>query len=614
MSKKSVIKLMQDQKTRDLIQRLVQEFARPYFLIMLVGLVCMALVALMTVATAKLIEPIINDIFVSCRAEMLVPITLMIVGVFLVKGLASYGESISMAYVGQRIMADVQKKMFAQIIVCDLAFFHHTSTGELVSRFTNDIHKLNSAVTNTLTNIGKDSFMLVAFIIFLFYQDWFLATISCLILPMAIMPVVRIGKKTRKVATQVQEHTALLTSLLTESFQGIRLIKSYGMEASQGHHLDRTIEDICSQNFKAARVRSASHPIMEFLGGAAIATVVIYGGGQVIDGQQNPGAFFSFITALLLTYEPLKRLANLNTNLQEQIAAIIRVFKFLNVRPKIQEISTAKRLMVEKGTIEFQRVSFAYDERPLLQAIDLVIPAGKTVALVGGSGAGKSTILNLIGRFYEIQSGQICIDGHNIQGMTLDSLRANMALVSQEIVLFDETIGRNIAFGRPNARQKDIEQAARSAAAHEFICALPHGYDTRIGEQGVRLSGGQRQRLSIARAILKDAPIILLDEPTSALDSASEKKVQIALKTLMKNRTTLIIAHRLATVIDADIIYVIEQGQVLASGTHDDLLQTNRRYGELCRAQLSQGVLPSNRRDETEGKEEAISGNNRLET
>ncbi|MGI4852120.1 MAG: ABC transporter ATP-binding protein [Janthinobacterium lividum] len=590
-SKKSAIKLIQDQKTRALIKRLVQEFARPYFKIMTIGLVCMGLVALMSVATAKLIEPIINDIFVSRRAEMLVPITLMILGVFLTKGLASYGESVSMAYVGQRIMADVQKKMFARIIVCDLAFFHHTSTGELVSRFTNDIHKLNTAVTNTLTNIGKDSFMLIAFVIFLFYQNWFLASISFFVLPIAILPVVRIGKRTRKVSTQVQEYTALFTSLLTESFQGIRLIKSYQMELSQSDHLNHTIENIFMRTFKASRVRSASHPIMEFLGGAAIATVVIYGGKEVISGQQNPGAFFSFITALLLTYEPLKRLANLNTNLQEQIAAIVRVFKFLDLRPTIQEKPDASILKVKKGRIDFSQVSFAYDKRDILHNIDLVIPAGKTVALVGGSGAGKSTMLNLIGRFYEIKSGQILIDGHNIQDVTLDSLRVNMALVSQEIVLFDDTIRANIAFGKPDASADDIETAARSAAAHDFIIDLPHSYDTRIGEQGVRLSGGQRQRLSIARALLKDPPIILLDEPTSALDSASEQKVQFALKTLMKDRTTLIIAHRLATVIDADIIYVIEQGQVIASGSHQDLIQTNSRYADLCRAQLNQEII-----------------------
>lgn len=593
MSKKSAIKLIQDQKIRNLIKRLVQEFARPYFRIMGAGLVCMGLVALMSVASAKLIEPIINDIFVSRRAEMLVPITLMILAVFLTKGLASYGESVSMAYVGQRIMADVQKKMFARIIMCDLAFFHHTSTGELVSRFTNDIHKLNTAVTNTLTNIGKDSFMLIAFIVFLFYQNWFLASVSFFILPLAILPVARIGKRTRKVSTQVQEYTAFFTSLLTESFQGVRLIKSYQMESSQSDHLNHTIENIFTRTFKASRVRSASHPIMEFLGGAAIATVVIYGGQEVINGRQNPGAFFSFITALLLTYEPLKRLANLNTNLQEQIAAIVRVFKFLDLKPTIQEKPEAKVLKINEGKIDFNCVSFAYDNRDILHNIDLVIPAGKTVALVGGSGAGKSTLLNLIGRFYEIKSGQILIDGHDIQDVTLDSLRASMALVSQEIVLFDDTIRANIAFGRPGACANDIEKAAQSAAAHDFIIELPHGYETRIGEQGIRLSGGQRQRLSIARALLKNPPIILLDEPTSALDSASEQKVQFALKTLMKDRTTLIIAHRLATVIDADLIYVIEQGQVIAAGSHQELLQTNNRYADLCQAQLNQGIMSS---------------------
>ncbi len=591
MPKKSIFQLFQDQKTYNLLRRLILEFARPYFKIMGFGLVCMMMVALMSVTSAKLIEPIINDIFVARRAEMLIPITLIIVGVFLTKGLANYGESVSMAYVGQRIIADVQKKMFAKVITCDLTFFHQTATGELVSRFTNDIHKLNNAVTSTLTNIGKDGFMLIAFITFLFYQDWFLASISVFVLPVAILPVVRIGKKTRKVSTQIQEHTGIFTSLLTQAFQGIRLIKSYGMEIYQKTHLNEAVEHIFKKNLKVYRVRAISHPVMEFLGGIAIAIVVLYGGSQVIAGHQNPGAFFAFITALLLTYEPLKRLANLNSNLQEQLASIIRVFNFLDLEPEIQEKPQAKILTVQKGHIHFDHVTFGYDQCEILKDVQLDIPAGKTVALVGKSGAGKSTLLNLITRFYDIKSGSITIDGNDIRDVTLTSLRHNMALVSQEIVLFDDTVRTNIAFGNLEATEDEIQAAAKSAAAHDFIMELPEGYNTPIGEQGVRLSGGQRQRISIARAMLKNTPIILLDEPTSALDSNSEQKVQLALKTLMKDRTTLIIAHRLSTVIDADIIYVMDQGQVMASGTHAELLETDDHYAELCRVQFNQPTL-----------------------
>lgn len=587
MTRKSALKLFQDQNTHKLVKRLVDEFARPYVRIMIGGFICMGLVALMSVASAKLIEPIINDIFVARRSDMLLPITAAIFLVFFIKGLATYGESVSLAYVGQRIIADIQKKMFAHVITCDLAFFHQTSTGELVSRFTNDINKLNSAVTGTLINIGKDGFMLSAFVVFMFYQDWFLASISFFVLPVAILPVVRIGKRMRKVSTHIQERTAIFTSLLTQAFQGIRLIKSYCMEGYQIQEANKTIEDIFKRSLKASRVRSASHPVMEFLGGVAIAVVVVYGGSQVIAGKQNPGAFFSFITALLMTYEPLKRLANLNANLQDQLAAVTRIFRFLDLKPEIEDVPHAKTLKVQKGTISFENISFSYGHEEVLTRINLHIPAGKTVALVGASGSGKSTILNLIPRFYDVCQGAITIDGTDIRQVTLHSLRDNIALVSQDVILFNESVRTNIAFGNPQALEEDILKAAESAAAHEFIVDLPQSYDTLVGEQGVRLSGGQRQRIAIARALLKNAPIILLDEPTSALDSASEQKVQLALKTLMNNRTTVIIAHRLATVMDADIIFVIDRGQVVASGRHVELIQTHSRYAQLCRAQLS---------------------------
>jgi subfamily B ATP-binding cassette protein MsbA len=590
MARQSAIKLLRNQNTHWLIKRLVRDFARPYFSIMVGGFLCMVVVALMSVASAKLIEPIINDIFIERQADMLVPITVAIFLVFLLKGLATYGESVSLAYVSQKIIADIQKKMFAHVIECDLTFFHHTSTGELVSRFTNDINKLTTAVTGTLTNIGKDGLMLCAFIIFMFYQDWLLASISLFILPFAILPVMRIGKRMRKVSTNIQEQTARFTSLLTQGFQGIRLIKSYCMESHEIQQINKIIEEIFKRSFKASRVRAASHPIMEFLGGAAIAAVVIYGGAQVIGEKQNPGTFFSFITALLMMYEPLKRLANLNANLQDQLAAMTRVFHFLDLKSEIKEAADAKELKVEKGSIIFKDVSFSYDNHSVLKHINIDIPAGKMVALVGASGAGKSTLINLIPRFYDVSEGSILMDGIDIREVTLQSLRENVSLVSQEVILFDESIHTNISFGNRHASAQEVIKAAELAAAHEFIVELPQGYDTMVGEQGVRLSGGQRQRIAIARALLKNAPIILLDEPTSALDSASEQKVQQALKILMRDRTTVIIAHRLATVVEADIIFVLDQGKIIASGRHIDLIQNNRRYAQLCRAQLSSGI------------------------
>ena len=587
MPQPSALNIFRDEKTSFLIKRLLKDFARPYLTFVAFGLGCMILASLMSVACAKLIEPIINDIFVARRSDMLLPVTFSIVGVFLVKGLSSYGESISLSYVGYRMVADLQKEMFAHLITCDLSFFHSISTGELVSRFTNDIQKLNHAVTGTLLSMFKDSFMLGAFILFMFYQDWFLSLMAFLVLPVAILPLVKIGKRMRSVSNTIQEDTASLTSLLTQAFQGIRLIKSYGMEKGQAGEADKVIHNIFGRSLKAARVRSASHPLMEFLGGIAIGLVVLYGGSRVIAGQQNPGTFFSFITAFLMSYEPLKRLAHLNANLQDQLAALTRILSFLDLKPTIQTLPHAQHLDVRQGTICFENVSFSYDKNPVLKHIDCQIPAGKTVALVGRSGSGKSTFLNLIPRFYETVQGRITIDGMDIRHVTLSSLRENIALVSQETVLFDESIRTNIAFGAPGASDEAIRDASRLAAAHDFIMDLPQGYDTLVGEQGVRLSGGQRQRIAIARALLKNAPILLLDEPTSALDSASEYQVQQALKSLIHHRTTLIIAHRLATVRDADMIFVVEGGQIIASGQHETLLKTNTHYARLCRTQLN---------------------------
>lgn len=585
---------LENTETKRLVRRLMKEFAKPYIPHMVFALIAMAVVAAMSVASAKLIEPVVNDIFVSRKAEMLYPIMFAILGVFLIKGFATYAESVTLSFIGQRIIADIQNRLFTRLVRADLSFYHKTPSGELVSRFTNDIGKLNTAVTGTLTNIGKDFLMLVFFIGFMFYQDWFLASIAFFVLPVAIFPVVKIGKRMRKASTNIQEDHATLTVLLTQAFQGMRLIKSYCMEGYERSRVKDAIEQLFKRNLKAARVRSASHPVMEFLGGIAIAVVVIYGGNQVIKGTQNPGAFFSFITALLMTYEPLKRLANLNANLQDQLAAASRVFSLLDMAPKVECFDEEEKMTdafsIQKGEITFKEVSFAYDNgKQILRKISLTIPAGKTAALVGPSGSGKSTIMNLIPRFYDVGMGEIMIDGKDLRQLPLSVLRQVTALVSQEVTLFDDTIRRNIAFGKPGASEEEITEVAKAAAAHDFITELPQGYDTIVGENGVRLSGGQRQRISIARAMLKNAPILLLDEPTSALDSESEQKVQEALNTLMKGRTTLIIAHRLATVMDADIIYVIEDGSVIASGCHVELIQKNSRYAQLCKAQLYRG-------------------------
>ncbi|MBL4647338.1 MAG: ABC transporter ATP-binding protein, partial [Gammaproteobacteria bacterium] len=385
----------------------------------------------------------------------------------------------------------------------------------------------------------------------------------------------------------VQEELAQFTQMISQFFSGARLIKSYGTEHLEKKRAHILIDKILTLVMKMTRQRSLTHPIMETLGGVAIVIVITYGGMQVIAGHQTSGAFFAFITALLLAYEPLKRLANLNAELQERLAGSTRVFEFLDIKPEILNHQNAGSLKDVKGSVSFEDVTFQYNaDIAVLKKINFEIPAGKTIALVGPSGSGKSTLMNLIPRFYEPLQGRITIDGKNIQDVTLDSLRQSIALVSQDIMLFDDTIRGNIAYGCQWEREEDIVNAAKAAAAHDFIQNLPQKYDTPVGENGVLLSGGQRQRIALARAFLKNAPILLMDEATSALDTQSEQVIQKALKTLMKGRTTLIIAHRLSTVRDADLIYVLDQGKIVSVGPHEKLLETCDLYAHLCRSQM----------------------------
>jgi subfamily B ATP-binding cassette protein MsbA len=386
----------------------------------------------------------------------------------------------------------------------------------------------------------------------------------------------------RRVSANTQIETGQFMTLLNQTFQGARYVKAYGMEAYELSRARRIIESLYRLVEKAQRVRSISSPMMEAFGGIAVALVILYGGHQVLSGARSPGAFFSFIAALLLAYQPLKTLAGLNTNLQEGLAAAQRLFTVLDIEPAIGDRPGAAPLRIRGGEVRFEDVNFAYDEgTQALRGVTLEIPGGKTVALVGASGAGKSTIMNLIPRFYDVGTGAVLVDGQDVRDVTLASLRSAIGLVSQEVSLFDDTVRANIAYGRFGATEDEIVAAAKAAAADDFIRALPQGYDTPVGEHGVKLSGGQRQRLSIARAMLKNAPILLLDEATSALDTESERQVQGALKTLMHGRTTLVIAHRLSTVIGADIIYVIDAGRVAERGSHAELLRRDGTYARL---------------------------------
>lgn len=585
--KVDTLKLLSDAKTVKLVKRLLKNHAKPYQLHVALGIFCMILVAMTTALLAQQMQPIIDDVFFRKNASMLYIAAAEVFLLFFVKGAASYGESVIMGYASQKIMTDIQEILFRKVVRADFAYMQSVNSGNLVSRFVLDVPMLDNVVTGTITSMIKDGFTVIFLAAVMFYQDWLLSCVAIVVFPVAILPVSRVGKRMRKASGAIQAGWATLTTLLTQAIQGIRLIKGYSLEEHESARAKETLTKVLNLSIKGIKTKSIVHPIMEMLGGVAIIIVIIYGGYRVIQNVQTAGAFFAFITALIMAYEPVKNLAKLNNNLQEALAALIRVFDLMDLKPEVVEAANAQTLSVQQAGIKFENLSFEYvPEVPVLRSINLSVHPGQKIALVGPSGAGKSTLLNLILRFYDPIEGRILIDEQDISTVTFNSLRSNIALVSQEVVLFDDTVKQNILFGDMTASEKAVRKASQDAAADDFIQALPQGYDTPIGEHGAKLSGGQRQRISIARAMLKNAPILLLDEATSALDSESEKRIQKALKTLMEGRTSITIAHRLSTVIDADLICVMDQGQIVAQGTHVELLRTSALYQTLCKGQF----------------------------
>ena len=580
-------KLELNASTYPLVKRVIQTYVRRHVWRLFAAVCCMIVVAAATAAMAQVMEPLVNQIFEERDEAMLYSLAVAIVVIFTAKGFAAFGQGVLMSYVGNRVVTDVQRQLFRKLMDMDLAYYNENSPGSLISRFTNDVHRLRASVTETLMGFGRDFLTAMALIAVMFYQDWTLAILATVVIPLVAWPIILIGRRMRRVSGRNQVQLGKFNTLLDESFQGVRHVKAYGMEGYETARADGVIEEVFRLSLKAAVIRAFVNPVTEVAGGLAIVAVLLYGADQVLDSGRDTGSFFAFITAVLLAYEPLKRLAKLNTVLQEGLAAADRIFDLLDSRPEIVDAPDAKPIRISGGEVVFDEVKFSYHVKaPALRGLSLVAPAGKTIALVGPSGAGKTTVLNLLPRFYDVDSGRVAIDGQDVRTVTLQSLRASMALVSQDIVLFDETVRTNIAYGRPDASQQEIEDAARHAGAHGFISQLPYGYETQVGPRGVKLSGGQRQRIAIARAMIKNAPILLLDEATSALDTESERHVQQALEQLMKGRTTLVIAHRLSTVVDADIIYVLEDGRVVEAGSHRELLAKEGPYARLSSQQF----------------------------
>ena len=569
--------------------RLYHSYIKKYFDKLILSLLLSLVVAGSTAAIAWLLDPAIEKMFIEQDKTMMLLIPVAIVLAFAGKGLSLYFARVILIKVGNEIVTTLQKQIASTILKSDIHTIESKHSGKYISNIMFDVGQVNTFVTNGVLNLMKDSLTLIVLVGLMFYQNWKLAFFALLMMPFAALVAKSLGKRIGKATKQSIVLNASLQSYLSEMLKGTRMIKIFQQEKFETDRSDKILTDNMNIRNKVAMIMIRATPIMELLTGIMIAGFIYYSGFMITSGEMGINNFFSFLTAMMLAYQPIRSLATINMMFYQGATGAERVFKVLDKEPDIKENENYPNLKINTGEIEFENVSFVYPETEVaaVKNINISVKGGTTAALVGHSGAGKSTIINLIPRFYDPKEGSIQIDKQKINEISLSSLRKNISLVSQDIMLFDDTVRANIAYANLNASEEEIKRACEFAAASDFINDLPKSYDTLIGENGIRLSGGQKQRISIARAVLKNAPIILLDEATSSLDSESEEKVQNAIINLTKNKTTLVIAHRLSTIIRADKIFVLNQGEIADIGTHAELLKKSMIYKNLYSKQLS---------------------------
>ena len=563
-------------------------YLKPYRLRLLLAILCSGGVAAGQGATAWLVAPVLQDIFIDFNAESRVILPLTLLGITILKGCFSYGQGYLMGYVGQWLIADLRQQLFMHIVRLPIRFHDANSSGRLMARVISDVNEMANAIPSILKDFFQQGLTFMVLIGVAFYRSWELAAVVLVTTPLSAFVLIHFGKRIRKFSSRGQESIGAMASVLKEAFSGIKIVKAYGQEEKESERFSHMNKAFRRVKVKSSQASAVSSPMLEIIGVCGVSFIIWYGGGFVIAGAMSFGEFSSFLTALFMAYAPIRKMSGANVAIQRALAAGKRVFSVLDLDSELSKDEGKELLPPITRQLEFSNVSFSYEgsSDPSLDRINLTVKAGEVVALVGASGSGKTTLVSLVPRFYRPTEGTVTVDGMDIRLADRSSLRRQIGIVSQETVLFDDLIRNNISYGRPDATQEQIIEAARAAYAWEFIERLPDGLDTLVGENGLKLSGGQRQRLAIARAILRDPPILILDEATSALDSESEKLVQQALANLVKDRTTLVIAHRLSTVQHANRLVVMQQGRIQEMGTHAELLKKGGLYTRLYQTQF----------------------------